>query len=82
MQFFVYLSTLKHKSKDLFLTALMLLFYILHKIAITAAVHHYATFQDPTERGASIVHVLQVCEYSRLLLLTDPIYQARCLNVL
>ena len=81
MQFFVYLSATKQKSKCTFLTALVLLYYIAHNIAITAAVHHYATHQDTTERGASIVPVLQVCEYSRSLLLTDPNYQARCLNI-
>ena len=73
---------MKQKSNDIFLTALVLLFYIVHNTAATATVHHYATFQDPTERGVSIVPVLQVCEYSRSLLLTDPNYQAQCLNVL
>ena len=79
---FSYLSTTKQKSKDIFLAALVLLFYTVHTIAVTAVVRHCATLQVPTERGASIVPILQVCEYSRSLLLTDPNYQTRCLNVL
>ena len=36
---------MSQKSKDIFLTALVLLFYTVHNTAVTAAVHHNATFR-------------------------------------
>jgi len=42
---FSYISTTNQKPKDIFLTALVLLFYIVHNIAVSAAVHHNATFR-------------------------------------